>query len=455
MRDVAPTSIADLVTALSTGRLGLPDYIDDLLSYIEHWEVQIRAFTHLDRRGAREQARELATAARRGEPMGPLFGVPIGVKDLIDVRGMPTRAGSQVTLDTIVERDAPVVARLRAAGAIILGKTTTHEFAYGVTTPPTRNPWDFGRIAGGSSGGSAAAVAAGECVAAIGTDTGGSVRVPAALCGVSGLRPSWGDIPTEGCIPFSPRLDTCGPLARSARDLALLHRILSGKSDPGSRVPGAISVGVLGERSLGDVEPDVALAVAEAAEVLAAVGCHTTQIEIPPLASWGEARNTYMLGELLDGHRRAGWYPARRDLYGADIRYYLELAETISSEQRRGALERLAALQREFEAAVVSIDCLLLPTVVATAPTVEDADRSTPGGLRPVVGRLIQLCGPFSWCGMAAISVPCGLSRDGLPIGLQLVGRDTQVVLAVAELFQQGTRHHLDTPPMDSQHPRS
>jgi aspartyl-tRNA(Asn)/glutamyl-tRNA(Gln) amidotransferase subunit A len=306
--------------------------------------------------------------------------VPIAVKDLIDVRGHATRAGSRVTEDRPATVDAPAVQRLRTAGALILGKTATHEFAHGVTTPPTRNPWDLSRIPGGSSGGSAAAVAAGECAAALGSDTGGSIRVPAALCGVSGLRPARGDVPAGGCVPFSARLDTVGPMAADARDLALLFEVLAGVSCT--------------------LDPD------------------------------------------LTGLRDRGWYPARRDRYSEEVASYLAHAESITADARDAAATELERLEAELRAGLAGVDVLALPTTAITAPPVAEAEVRADGhGRAPIVGTLMRLCGPFSWCGMAAVSVPCGLTAAGLPIGLQLVGRDVPTVLSVAARFQELTEH--------------
>jgi aspartyl-tRNA(Asn)/glutamyl-tRNA(Gln) amidotransferase subunit A len=226
----------------------------------------LQAFVHLDEQQVREDAAILTREAATGRFRGPLHGIPVAVKDVIDVAGAPTRAGSNVTDPTPARTDATAVARLRAAGALILGKTRTHEFAQGVTTPPSRNPWNTACIPGGSSGGSAVAVAAGQCLAALGTDTGGSIRVPAALCGVSGLRPARGDIPTDGVLAFSPRLDTCGPIARDALDLALMFGVLSGRPRPAAVLAGirGLRIGTVDRAALGDVSDEVDTAVAAA-----------------------------------------------------------------------------------------------------------------------------------------------------------------------------------------------
>ncbi|MGY1770934.1 amidase [Blastococcus sp. SYSU D00813] len=423
------------------------EILDDCLTRMAESEPTVHAFVSLDEGALRTEAAALSEEAARGHLRGPLHGVPIAVKDLIDVRGLPTRGGSAVTDDRPAAQDAPVVQRLRGAGALIVGKTATHEFAHGVTTPPTRNPWDPARIPGGSSGGSAAAVAAGQCPAALGSDTGGSIRVPAALCGVSGLRPRRGDIPTEGCLPFSARLDTCGPLAADAEDLALLYEVLAGSSCPLDQEPAGLRVGTVPVERLGEVDPEVLAAVEEAQAVLAAAGAATRPVRVPHFAAWSAARTTYVLHDFLDVHRSAGWYPGRRDRYGEEVASYLAVAEGITREARDAAVRELQRLGAELLAGLHEVDVLVLPTTAIPAPTVVDsAFRADGDGRSPLVGTLMRLCGPFSWCGLAAASIPCGTTAAGLPVGLQLVGRDVPTVLGAAAGYQRLTGHHLRTP---------
>jgi aspartyl-tRNA(Asn)/glutamyl-tRNA(Gln) amidotransferase subunit A len=429
------------------GRRTPQDELESALARMDAVEPAVRAFVSVDPGGLRAEAAELSEEAARGRLRGPLHGVPIAVKDLIDVRGHATRAGSRVTDDRPVAADAPAVQRLREAGALLLGKTATHEFAHGVTTPPTRNPWDLSRIPGGSSGGSAAAVAAGECAAALGSDTGGSIRVPAALCGVSGLRPGRGNIPADGCLPFSARLDTVGPLAADARDLALLFEVLA---DTPCRLDADLAdlrVGTVPGHRLGEVDPEILAAVDEAVSVLAAAGATPGAVDLPPFSAWSAPRATYVLHDFLAVHRNRGWYPARRERYSAEVASYLAHAESITAEARDAAVAELERLEGELRAGLAGVDVLVLPTTAIAAPPVADAAYRADGdGRAPLVGTLMRLCGPFSWCGLAAASVPCGLTATGLPIGLQLVGLDVQAVLSAAAMFQELTEHHLRTP---------
>ncbi|WP_139206218.1 amidase [Blastococcus sp. DSM 46786] len=432
---------------IRSGRRSASEELDRSLDVMRTVEPAIRAFVSVDEERLRAEAATLTDEAARGRFRGPLHGVPIAVKDLIDVRGHPTRGGSRVTDGRPATTDAPAVRRLREAGALILGKTATHEFAHGVTTPPTRNPWDVTRIPGGSSGGSAAAVAAGECTGALGSDTGGSIRVPAALCGVSGLRPRPSDIPTGGCLPFSPKLDTCGPIAGDAEDLALLFGVLSATRCTLDATIAGLRVGVVPAADLGDVDPEVLLAVEAGVRELVAEGATTAAVRVPPFAAWSGPRTVYVLHDFLTVHRAAGWYPHRAARYGEEVASYLALAETITAHERERAVRELHRLEALLRAGLEEVDVVVLPTTAIPGPTVEECAFTPDGGGRsPVVATLMRLCGPFSWCGLAAVTVPCGFTTGGLPIGLQVVGRDVPTVLGVAAQYQARTEHHRTVP---------
>jgi aspartyl-tRNA(Asn)/glutamyl-tRNA(Gln) amidotransferase subunit A len=447
---VTGMSLRAIAADIRGGRRSPLDQLDSTLARMAVVEPAVGAFVSVDEDGLRREAAALSDEAARGRFRGPLHGVPIAVKDLIDVRGHPTRGGSHATDDRAATSDAPAVRRLREAGALILGKTTTHEFAHGVTTPPTRNPWDVTRIPGGSSGGSAAAVASGECAGALGSDTGGSIRVPAALCGVSGLRPRPGDIPTGGCVPFSPKLDTCGPIARDAEDLALLFEVLAAAPCPLPATISGLRVGTVLPRDLGEVDPEVLDAVDVAVHVLAAAGATTAPVTVPSFTAWSGPRTVYVLHDFLAVHRAAGWYPDRRDRYGEEVATYLALAEGISRRDRDTAVRELERLETGLRSGLEDVDVLVLPTTAIPAPTVAASEfRPEGGGRDPIVGTLMRLCGPFSWCGLAAVTVPCGFTAAGLPIGLQVVGPDVPTVLGVAACYQARTDHHLRSPFLD------
>jgi aspartyl-tRNA(Asn)/glutamyl-tRNA(Gln) amidotransferase subunit A len=275
------------------------------------------------------------------------------------------------------------------------------------------------------------------------------VRVPAALCGVSGLRPNRGTIPADGCVPFSARLDTVGPLAADAHDLALLFEVLAGDSCALRPDLTGRRVGTVPADRLGDVDPEILAAVDAAISLLGAAGAATASVDLPPFAAWSRPRTTYVLHDFLTVHRDRGWYPAGRDRYSDEVASYLAHAESITADARDAAVTELERLEVELRAGMAGLDVLALPTTAITAPPVAEAELRPDGdGRSSIVGTLMRLCGPFSWCGLAAVSVPCGLTAAGLPIGLQLVGHDVPTVLSVAARFQELSDHHLRLPPL-------
>jgi aspartyl-tRNA(Asn)/glutamyl-tRNA(Gln) amidotransferase subunit A len=394
------------------------------------------AFVELDAAGARTQAAALdAELVARG-PRTPLHGIPMAVKDIIDVRGMHTRANSRVLADNLAGDDAPVVARLRAAGANILGKVATHEFAYGVVTPACRNPWDSERIAGGSSGGSAVAVATGGALGALGTDTAGSIRIPASLCGVCGLRPRRGLLPMDGIIATAPTLDVCGPMARSPEDLAVFWEVLSGLAVPPLPLSN-LRVGVPASMELvTQADAGVCDAVRSAVEVMRAAGAAVAHVELPSFADWDRWRWIPQMVEALAVHRAAGWYPDRASEYTEETLASLQVAETLADDLDE-AVKQVTTLSAALRDGIRGVDVLVLPTTPTVAPSLAEAARVEPGTLRrPIVRQMTRLVGPVGWADLAAVSVPCGLV-DGLPVGLQVVGRDEATVLAVAVGYQE------------------
>jgi aspartyl-tRNA(Asn)/glutamyl-tRNA(Gln) amidotransferase subunit A len=398
-------------------------------------ETAVRAWSACDPDLARRVV-EGMDAAQRTEM--PLRGIPIGIKDMIDVAGMTTTGGSRVLAGTIAHADAPVVARLRAAGAVILGKTHTHEFAYGAVTPGTSNPWDLGRIPGGSSGGSAAALAAGDCLGALGTDTAGSIRIPAALCGVVGLKPRQRLVATEGVIPLAPSFDVVGPMARTVEDVAVLWEVLSG-APLALGGDGDLRVVFAPLDALPELEPEVAWAYAGAVDALRGMAASLCDADVPPFASFDAPRSIILMWEALQVHRSRGWWPDRAGDYTEETRGYLLHAEkTLSPE----AVEAARAECRRLAARLVSVfddaDVLVTPTVPCVAPTHEEAAQRPEGSpRRPIVMKLTRIPGPVNVAGLAALSVPCGLGAGGLPIGLQLIGRDEETVLRLGCAYER------------------
>lgn len=396
---------------------------------------------------------------------GPLHGIPISLKDNIDTAGIRTTGGSNILRDFVPPRDAPVAAALKQAGTVLLGKTNMHEFAYGVTSNnphygPVHNPWDTARIAGGSSGGSAAAVAAGLCYGSIGTDTGGSIRIPAALCGVVGLKPGVGRVSTEGVIALSHHLDFVGPLARTAQDTTLLLEpiLVRGKGErciPAVRKRGGDSrifrLGLPSEFFL-DLLADEVREVFEAAmQTFRELGAKTKEVVVPLLGETENAGNQIAWAEATHYHQQAGWYPQRAAEYGEDVRMRLEMGTKVVATAYLEALELREKFIREFHLALTEarLDAIAVPTTPIAAPLIGEEAVKIGAKELPTRALLLRANRPANLAGVPAISVPCGFTHSGLPVGLQLIGALTHehLLLHVAKAFQQATDWHLRHPP--------
>ena len=404
------------------------------LDRLRETEGGIRAWVTIDVDGALGAARRLDPRLRADQP---LWGVPIGVKDTIDVAGLPTTASSRVLAGNTATEDAPVVARLRRAGAVILGKTQTQEFAYGAVTPQTSHPRDPDRIVGGSSGGSAAALAAGHALGALGTDTAGSIRIPSALCGVVGLKPRHGVLPMGGVIPLAPSLDVVGPMALTVEDVAVLWSVLSDTPIDRSH-PAGLRVAMVSEACLPELEPEVAAAYRGARDMLLGLGTAVREVQPVAFSAFDVPRSAVLMWEALQVHRSRGWWPARADDYTEETRDYLVHAErSLSPATVDAARAECRILAGRLLAALEGADVIVTPTVPCVAPTRAEAARRAQGSpRRPIVMKLTRIPGPVSVAGLAALSVPCGSGAGGLPIGLQLIGRDEGTVLKVGAAYE-------------------
>ena len=423
MPDPADLGLTAAAAALADGELSAAELVDACLRRATA-TAELGAFTEL----CGERAHAEAAARDRERPVTALHGVPVGVKDLVDVAGMPTRAGSSATGDEAAAADAPIVARLRAAGAVVMGKTATHEFAYGVTTRATRNPWSDERLAGGSSGGSAVAVAVGACPVALGSDTAGSCRIPAALCGVAGMMARPGTLDMAGVVALAPGLDALGLLARGAEDLALAWSALTGTP---ATAPAALRVGTARADRLGDVDPDALAAADHVAAMLAAGGGSRATLDLPVLDDFSRPRGTLIAALALEGHRVRGWWPQRAERYGDDIAAQMRAAEGIADTVVAAARERLGELGRRLRAALATVDVLVLPTTPGAAP-LRDGDDPLERRERRHTAELTRLCGPVNAAGLAAVSVFGGLDAAGLPLGVQILARDEATALGAA-----------------------
>ena len=460
-------SITEAGSMIRRRELSPVELIEAALDRIEAVDSRVGAFITV----LGEQAREVARAAERmitaGYYLGPLHGIPIGLKDNIYTQGVRTTAGSKILADFIPDDDATVTARLRQAGAIIVGKLNMHEFAWGGTTDnphygTTRNPWDLSRFPAGSSGGSGAAVAARECLGALGTDTGGSIRLPAAVNGITGIRPTQGRVSNYKVVPLAWTMDTVGPMCRTARDCALMFEAVAGfdPRDPGSAnmpVPDCLAelergvhgerIGVVSDYFFGHVQPDVRAAVRGAIEKLERAGATVVDVAIEHLEGNISAQLTVESCEPSSYHQ--AWLRERPQDYGDDVRTLLELGELYLATHYIQAQRYRTLLRTQFLDAFRDVDVFISPTLPFVATPIGETKVVIEDGREEMMLMVImQFTGLPSLTGLPAISVPCGFSREGLPIGMQIIGRpfDEARLFRIADAYQALTDWHRRAP---------
>ncbi|MFH8441999.1 amidase [Streptomyces sp. NPDC018026] len=444
--------------AVRARRLSPVELLDSVLERVGRTEPHLCAYVTVTEEHARRAAREAADDIAAGRHRGPLHGIPMALKDLIDVAGVPTSASSRVRTGHRAGASSTVAARLAAAGAVLVGKTHTHEFAYGLTTPQTRNAWDTGRVAGGSSGGSAVAVAAGSATFALGTDTGGSIRVPAALNGVVGLKPTYGLVPRHGVTSLSWSLDHVGPITRTVADAALVLGALTGHDprDPASLAAPAtqyrptagadltgLRVGVPRTYYFDHVDPEVEAAVRRAIDQLQALGARLVEVEIPltryiRATQWG-----LMVPEATAYHERT--LRTVPELYQADVRVLLEAGELMSAGDYLRAQRSRTLMRREWARLLREVDLIAAPAVPATAVGAGQETVTWPDGTSEAVSdAYVRLSAPANITGVPSLSLPVGHDTAGLPIGMQLLGRPLgeSVLLRAGHAYEQTRPAH-------------
>jgi aspartyl-tRNA(Asn)/glutamyl-tRNA(Gln) amidotransferase subunit A len=453
-----------------------------MLARIEKLNPKLNAFITVTAELAIAQAKKaeselFAPHGRTGHrDRGPLHGIPISLKDNIYTQGIRTTAGSKILEHFIPKEDAAVVGHHQQAGAILLGKTNMHEFAYGVTSNnphygPVRNPWDLSRISGGSSGGSAAAVAVGLCYGSIGTDTGGSIRIPAALCGIVGLKPHYRRVSTSGVVPLSTTLDHVGPLARSAEDAALILRAItagnyldrSGEKAPfpftlrgaseirqKSRKP--FHLGIPADYFWDRLDSEVRKIVMNALEKKNSARFVLHECRAPRVHEWTDPSTNIALADATDFHVRSGWFPARAAEYGEDVRTRLEMGLEIRAVDYLAALDmRTTAWLGLFGQPGASgelLDALVVPTTPFAATEIGKEEVSVNGETEKVRPGLLRLNRPANFAGLPSISIPCGFTSSGLPVGLQIIGQAWQekTILCIAHAVESAHNFPLRRP---------
>jgi aspartyl-tRNA(Asn)/glutamyl-tRNA(Gln) amidotransferase subunit A len=457
--ELAFSSLAGAAALLRAGKVSPVELVHACLARIESQNPVLNAFVTVTAESALREARAADAEMRRGEWRGPLHGIPMAIKDMIDTRGVRTTGASAVYLDRIPEADAAVVSRLRRAGAILLGKLNMQEFAIGGSSVPShfgpvRNPWDPSRIAGGSSGGSAAAVAAGLCFAALGTDTGGSVRQPAALCGIVGLKPTYGRVSNLGVLPLAPSLDHVGPLTRGVEDCAMVLDAIAGyeprdvsserrplKLRPWPRSPARVRIGVPRAFFYDDLHPAVQRALEKALAVLSALGARIEEVSLEVSAD-----RTVFQAEAYASH--AGLIAKTPDRYLPETLAKLRRGASVDAPAYMGARLGLAQLRRDITDLFARVDVLATPTVPVPAPRLVDYPQTLDEVLAWEASSMLRNTRPFNAFGIPAVSVPCGRTDEDLPIGLQFAAAPWQErrALAVALAYESATDWHRRHP---------
>ncbi|HSK17444.1 MAG TPA: amidase [Gaiellaceae bacterium] len=453
-------SLARLAADLRAGLLSPREAVERQLERIEELDGGVNAYVAV----RAEEALAEAEALERAPERGPLWGVPVAVKDVIDVAGTPTTAGSRILADNVPQEDSAVVARLRRAGAVVIGKLNTHEFAYGALTTsphfgPARNPWALDRVCGGSSGGSGAAIAAGLAAGTLGTDTAGSIRIPACYCGATGLRPSTGRVPNRGVVPVAWSFDTVGPIASSAEDCALLLAAIAGHDaeDPSTVTapvppyPELLARGVRGLRVgvvtelLERADRRIAALVEEALGELRSLGAEILPVEIPLLRHAGTIQQAMQFQEATSAH--LPWLRTRLADYADDVRARLLVGLFLSSTLYVTGQRARRLAYGEIRGVFRRVDVLAAPSMPVLPPRIGEETVEVDGREVPYRLALIPFNSPWSLVGSPVVSAPCGFV-EGLPVGLALVGPrlGEGTVLGVAHAFQAATDWHERRP---------
>ncbi|TMF01311.1 MAG: Asp-tRNA(Asn)/Glu-tRNA(Gln) amidotransferase GatCAB subunit A [Chloroflexi bacterium] len=467
-------SIAEAAKLIASRELSPVELTRSVLERIDETDARVHAYaTRLDER-ALDSARNAEAAIGRGENAGPLHGIPIALKDLYYTAGIPTGAGSDVLSGFVPSHDATVTQLLRQAGAILVGKTVTHEFAYGQNVPPTRNPWDLERTPGGSSAGSGAAVAAHSCLAAMGTDTGGSIRMPASVDGVVGLKPTYGRVSRFGVVPLSWSLDHCGPITKTVEDAALIMNVIAG---PDPRDPASASVAVDdATRSLREgvrglrlgvpsnyffdrIHRSVGSAVERALNVLEDMGAVRVAVEIPHVELSVPIGIGILMPEASAVHQ--SWIRQQPSRYDDGTRRMLEAGELVLATDYLRAQRARSVIKDEFKRTFQNhrLDALITPTEPTAATRIDQMSVDFGADeLEPFFSVFVRQTIPFNVSGLPALSVPCGFSEDneggrigvGLPIGLHIAGRpfDEATVLRIGFAYESATAWHTRRPPI-------
>jgi aspartyl-tRNA(Asn)/glutamyl-tRNA(Gln) amidotransferase subunit A len=463
LSDAWKLSIADAAAGISASAFSSVGLTQMMLDRIAAIDPKLKSYITVLHDDALESASAADKEIAAGKRRGPLHGIPIAIKDIFDTKGVRTTACSRVRENYIPDQDCTVVRKLKEAGAVLLGKVTTHEFAFGFDSHPTKNPWNPIHIPSGSSGGSGAAIAAGLCFAATGSDTGGSIRAPAAANGIAGIKPTYGRVSKAGVAILSWSLDHTGPMARTVRDLAILLNIMAGRDplDPHTKdvpVPDYLTaltgdirgmrLGVPTNYFTDDVDPHVTDAVAKAIKELASLGASIVPVEIAELDGVLDCMLAIAMSEASTYHQAS--LRSAPNLFGDETRLLLEAGEMTLATTYINAQRARLAVKTAFREALRGVDVILTPTQPTTALKIGQLISRIGSRDESVFAVSARFCAPLNLSGLPAASVPCGFSPGKMPIGLQIIGKpfDETTVLRVADAFERNTEWHRKYPPI-------
>ncbi|WP_289135806.1 amidase [uncultured Brevibacillus sp.] len=453
MSDLFFLDISTLSKLIQTKKISPVELTKQVLQRIEQYNPTVNAYIKVLVEDACQQAEVLERELMEQGVRGPLHGVPIAIKDILETKGHETTAGSKVFENWIPDRDATVVRKLKEAGAILIGKANLHEFAMGATTENPhygvcRNPWDLERVPGGSSGGSAVAVATGLCYGAIGTDTAGSIRLPAAICGITGMKPTYGRVSRNGCLPFSWSLDHIGPMTRTVKDSAILLKAIAG-FDPLDSATASQADDVMWDQALPDLkgirlavvrahffvdlDPEVEWLVEKAMRDMQALGAEIVEIELPGLDEALQALKMIAQSEVLTFHEPI--LNKYKDWYGEDLKYRFSFGQSISAVQYLNAQRTRSKFSQELREKLKGFDGLLAPAnakrpfLIGTVPPDQAIDNMFTLGRTPF-GNIT---------GLPALTLPCGFMSGNLPVGMQIIGRpfEERRIFQIAEVYER------------------
>jgi aspartyl-tRNA(Asn)/glutamyl-tRNA(Gln) amidotransferase subunit A len=463
--DVSRLSISEAAALIQARSASPTELTEDYLRRIEQLNPRINAYVEVTSDRARADARKATEEISGGTYRGPLHGVPVGLKDLYDTAGIRTAGGARILMDRVPQKDSTVARKLREAGSVLLGKLNTHELAFGVTTNnphfgATHNPWNLDAIPGGSSGGSGAAIAAGLAVATTGTDTGGSIRIPASLCGCVGLKPTYGRVSKAGVLPLSWLLDNAGPITRTVEDAALMLQAMAGYDpDDFSTVPvpvddyvaglGAgirgLKLGVPRAYFFDRLDDNVRSAVEQSLEVLRGLGAEIREVHLPDFSHAGTPVIGTIVAELLELYREE--FATRPQDFGPDVAGILSQGAP-DGLSVAAALRMMYGLTQETRRVLTEVDALVTATTPVPATQIGQELVEYGGAQEPLIFALTRTTIPFNITRLPALSVPCGFTRANLPIGLQIAGRpfDEATVLRIGHAYERATEWHTRTP---------